>query len=105
MSVEQSRNCTGKGKPKHPDETLSQCHCVHLKSHMCCLLSNPGLRGENPDADRPSRGTAPTWLAQRITLILTVVFVGNDHLAVGRSPADPFRPYSSSRLQRPYSVP
>lgn len=52
---------------------------------MYCLLSNPGLRGENPAADRPSRGIAPTWLAQRITLILTIVFVGNDHLAVGRS--------------------
>jgi len=56
--VERCLDDTAKGKQKHWEAGLSECHFVHHKSHMGYLGSNPGLRGERPATDRLNYGEA-----------------------------------------------
>jgi len=56
--VERWLDDAAKGKQKHWEADLSQWHFVQHKSHMDCLGSNPGLRGERPVTDRLNYGKA-----------------------------------------------
>lgn len=69
---------TEKGKQKHWETDLSECHFVHHKSHKDYLGSNLGLRGERPATDRLNYGKA------ELPLVGSICFLSFVHSQVSK---------------------
>jgi hypothetical protein len=54
---------------KYSEKNLSQCHCVHHKSHMDCPEIEPGLRGNSSPTNRLIHGTESSELQGLYTLL------------------------------------